>query len=354
VRGLTRVAIKPPTGAAMKFQQLRYLLAIHENGLNVTAAARSLHASQPGVSRQIKLLEEELGFELFERAGRALTRTTAAGEEIIARAGRILSEMQNIRRTSAELRKADGGTLSIATTHTQARYVLPEVIRRFRTRYPKVRLHLHQGTSEQIAEMVAKDRVDFAIATGSNDLFPRLVRLPVYRWRRAVVVPRGHALVAEGKLTLKKLAAYPIVTYVFSFAGRSSLPALFESAGLALDVALTARDADVIKTYVRIGLGVGILAELAIDPAEDSDLVALEADHLFEEHTTWIGFRRGALLRVYMYEFIELLAPHLPRKLVRETEKADTQDEVDRVFDDLRIPLRGRTAPLPASTSESR
>jgi LysR family cys regulon transcriptional activator len=338
----------------MKFQQLRYLLAIHDNGLNITAAARSLHASQPGVSRQIKLLEEELGFALFERAGRALTRTTAAGEEIIARAGRILNEMQNIRRTSAELRKADGGTLSIATTHTQARYVLPEVIRKFRARYPKVRLHLHQGTSEQIAEMVAKDRVDFAIATGSSDLFPRLVRLPVYRWRRAVVVPRGHAHAGEGKLSLKKLAAYPIVTYVFSFTGRSSLPALFESAGLALDVALTARDADVIKTYVRIGLGVGILAELAIDPAEDSDLAVLDANHLFEEHTTWIGFRRSALLRVYMYEFIELLAPHLPRKLVRETEKSESQEEVDRVFEDLRIPLRDRTAAPAAMASAPR
>ncbi len=257
-------------GGQMKFQQLRYLVAVHENGLNITAAARQLHTSQPGVSRQLKMLEEELGFQLFEREGRALTRTTAAGEEIISRASSILREMQNIRRTSAELRKADGGTLSIATTHTQARYVLPQVIRAFRLKYPKVRLHLHQGTSEQIAEMVARDRVDFAIATGSEELFPHLVRLPVYRWHRAVVVPRGHPLASAGKLTLKKLAEYPIVTYVFSFSGRSSLPALFETAGLSLDVALTARDSDVIKTYVRIGLGVGILARLAIDPVADA------------------------------------------------------------------------------------
>ena len=226
----------------MKFQQLRYLVAVHENGLNITAAARQLHTSQPGVSRQLKLLEEELGFQLFEREGRALTRTTDAGEEIISRASSILREMQNIRRTSAELRKADGGTLSIATTHTQARYVLPPVIRAFRLKYPKVRLHLHQGTSEQIAEMVARDRVDFAIATGSEEQFPHLVRLPVYRWHRAVVVPRGHPLASAGKLTLKKLAEYPIVTYVFSISGWSSLPALFETAGLSLDVALTARD----------------------------------------------------------------------------------------------------------------
>jgi LysR family cys regulon transcriptional activator len=252
--------------------------------------------------------------------------------------------MQNIRRTSAELRKADGGTLSIATTHTQARYVLPEVIRAFRAKYPKVRLHLHQGTSEQIAELVARDRVDFAIATGSDELFPHLVRLPVYRWHRAVVVPRGHPLAnaagKAGKLTLKKLAEYPIVTYVFSFSGRSSLPALFETAGLSLDVALTARDSDVIKTYVRIGLGVGILASVAIDPVTDADLVVLDASHLFEGHTTWIGFRRSALLRAYMYEFIELLAPHLPRRLVRETEKLETQEEVDRILEDLHIPAR--------------
>ncbi|MDE2349224.1 MAG: LysR family transcriptional regulator, partial [Gammaproteobacteria bacterium] len=261
----------------MKLQQLRYLVAVHENGLNITAAARQLHTSQPGVSRQIKMLEEELGFRLFEREGRALTRITGAGEEIIARAANILREMQNIRRTSQELRKADGGSLSIATTHTQARYVLPSVIRAFRAKYPKVRLHLHQGTSEQIAELVARDRVDFAIATGSDELFPHLVRLPVYRWHRTVVVPRDHPLARAGRLSLKKLAEHPIVTYVFSFSGRSSLPALFEAAGLSLDVALTARDADVIKTYVRIGLGVGIVASVAIDPAADADLVVLDA-----------------------------------------------------------------------------
>ena len=324
----------------MNFQQLRSVREAVRRGFNLTEVAQALHTSQPGVSRQLKLLEEELGFQLFEREGRALTRTTAAGEEIIARATSILREMQNIRRTSAELRKADGGTLSIATTHTQARYVLPQVIRAFRLKYPKVRLHLHQGTSEQIAELVARDRVDFAIATGSEELFPHLVRLPVYRWHRAVVVPRGHPLAAGGKLTLKKLAEHPIVTYVFSFSGRSSLPALFETAGLSLDVALTARDADVIKTYVRIGLGVGILASVAIDPVTDSDLVVLDATHLFEGHTTWIGFRRSALLRAYMYEFIELLAPHLPRKLVRETEKLETQEEVDRILDDLHVPVR--------------
>jgi LysR family cys regulon transcriptional activator len=324
----------------MKFQQLRYLVAVHENGLNMTAAAKRLHASQPGVSRQIAMLEEELGFQFFERRGRSLLRTTEAGEDIIERAANILRELQNIRRTSSEFANADGGSLSIATTHTQARYVLPEVISRFRTRYPKVRLHMHQGTSEQIAEMVAKNLVDFAMATGSEDLFPQLVRLPVYRWNRVVVVPKGHPLTRGGKLTLKKLAHFPIVTYEFSFSGKSSLPVLFAAAGLSLDVALTARDADVIKTYIRIGLGVGIMACVAMDPKDDGDLVVLDASHLFESHTTWIGFRRASVLRVYMYDFIELLAPHLPKKLVRKAEHLKSQEELNLAMAPLTIPGR--------------
>ena len=325
----------------MKFQQVRYLVAVHDNDLSISAAARGLHATQPVLSREIKQLEMELGFELFERKGRALLRTTAAGTEIVGRAARIVREMQNIRRVSAELRNPDGGSLSIATTHTQARYVLPEVIRAFRAAYPKVRLHLHQGTAEHIADMMAGGRIDFAIATGSPELFPHLIRLPVYRWHRAIVVPRGHRLASAGRLALRKLAEYPIVTYEFSISGRSSLPALFERAKLSLDVALTARDADVIKTYVRIGLGVGIVAGFAMDPVVDSDLVVLDAAHLFDAHTTWIGFRRGALIRGFMYEFIERLAPHLSRERVRTAEKLETQVEVDSVSAKFHIPLRG-------------
>ena len=305
----------------MKFQQLRYIVAVHENSLNMTAAARRLHTSQPGVSRQIALLEEELGFQIFERQGRSLVRTTEAGENIVARASAILRELQSIRRTSSEWAKVDGGALSIATTHTQARYVLPESIRAFRAKYPKVRLHLHQGTSEQIADMVSRNFLEFVVAPGSDELFPQLVRLPLYRWQRIVVVPKGHPLAAGGTLTLKRLAEFPIVTYEFSFSDPSSLTDQFEAAGLSLDVALTARDADVIMTYVRVGLGVGILAGVAFDPASDQDLVALNASHLFESHTTWIGFRRGSVLRGYMYDFIELLAPHLPRKFVRKAEQ---------------------------------
>jgi LysR family cys regulon transcriptional activator len=325
----------------MKFQQLRYLVAVHENSLNMTAAARRLHTSQPGVSRQIAQLEEELGFQLFERQGRSLVRTTEAGENIVGRAAIILRELQNIRRTSSEWAKVDGGTLSIATTHTQARYVLPEVIRKFREKYPKVRLHLHQGTSEQIADMVSQNLLEFVVATGSDELFPQLVRLPVYRWHRVVMVPKGHSLTTAGRLTLKKLAEFPIVTYEFSFTGPSSLEDLFARHGLEVKVGLTARDADVIKTYVRIGLGIGILAGVAFDPSSDDDLVPLDASHLFEAQTTWIGFRRGSVLRAYMYDFIELLAPHLPRKLVRKAEQLKSSDTLGRTLGAIEIPVKG-------------
>ncbi|TLY62779.1 MAG: HTH-type transcriptional regulator CysB [Gammaproteobacteria bacterium] len=299
----------------MKLHQLRYLAAVAQSGLNITAAAQKLHTSQPGVSKQIKLLEDELGFQIFVREGRNLTRITPAGQQVIERALKILQEAQSIRDLSTELRDEGRGSLSIGTTHTQARYVLPDVIREFRGRYPNVRLNLHQGTSEQIAEMVAHDRIDCAVATGSEHLFADLTLLPCYRWHRTVIVPRDHPLASGGRLTLRALAAYPIITYTFSFTGPSSLHEAFAKAGLTPNVAITARDADVIQTYVRLGLGVGIVAHMAFHD-DDPDLVAIDATHLFAAHTTWIGFRRGTLLRKYMYEFAQLLAPHLDRRLV--------------------------------------
>lgn len=322
----------------MKLHQLRYLAAVVENGLNITAAARALHTSQPGVSKQIKLLEQELGFEVFEREGRNLTRVTPAGRQVVERALKILDEAQNIRRLSEEFRDEKKGSLSIATTHTQARYVLPPVIKRFRQQYPEVRLHLHQGTSEQIADLAADDRVDMAIATGSDELFPSLALMPCYRWHRDIVVPAGHPLARIAAPTLKDISRYPVVTYVFSFSGRSSLPALFEGAGLPLDVALTARDADVIKTYVRLGLGVGIVACMAIEEEQDQDLVAIDGSHLFPEHVTWLGARRGRLLRTYMYDFMRLFAPHLTRRLVDQALRAPSSDRAAAVFADQRLP----------------
>ena len=324
----------------MKLHQLRYLAAVAQNGLNITAAAQKLHTSQPGVSKQIKLLEDELGFQIFARDGRNLTHVTPAGEQVIERALRILREVQSIRGLSEEWRDETSGSLSLGTTHTQARYVLPAVLKAFRDRYPQIRLHLHQGTSEQIAEMAELDRIDFAINTGSQELFADMVLLPCYQWHRRVVVPKGHPLAEAGRLTLKALAEHPIITYVFSFSGPSSLQDIFARAGLTADVALTARDADVIKTYVRLGLGVGIVANMAVETEEDRDLVSIDAAHLFPAHTTWVGFRRDMLLRKYMYEFLQLFAPHLTRRLVDRAQSAAGDAEVAALLADIELPLR--------------
>jgi LysR family transcriptional regulator, cys regulon transcriptional activator len=324
----------------MKLHQLRYLAAVAQSGLNITAAAQKLHTSQPGVSKQIKLLEDELGFQIFTREGRNLTRVTALGQQVIERALKILQETQAIRDLATELRDEGRGTLAIGTTHTQARYVLPDVVRQFRARYPDVRLNLHQGTSEQIAEMVAQDRIDCAIATGSEHLFEALTLLPCYRWHRVIVAPKDHPLASQPRPNLKQLGAYPIITYTFSFTGPSSLQQAFARAGLTPDVAITARDADVIKTYVRLGLGVGLVAEMAVDAHQDADLVAIDASHLFAAHVTWIGFRRGILLRRYVYDFIQLLAPHLDRRTVDRAHRMSNAAEVAQLFADVALPER--------------
>ena len=324
----------------MKIQQLRFLAAVAQNDLNITAAAAKLCTTQPAVSKQLKLLEDELGFNIFVRRGRTLAKITPPGERVIRHALKLLREAQNIKGISAEFEDEDRGSLSIGTTHTQARYVLPPVIQAFRDRYPNVQFHLHQGTSEQIAAMAEFDRIDFAIATGSQELFGKYVLLPCYRWHRRIIVPAGHPLAAIGEPSLSDLAAYPIITYVFSFTGPSSLHEAFANAGLSANVALTARDADVIKTYVRLGLGVGIIANVALDPVQDSDLVSISAAHLFPSHKTWIGFARDGLLRRYMYDFITLLAPHIDRKLVDRAADCETPEEVDALFTGIELPAR--------------
>ncbi|MGH8249780.1 MAG: HTH-type transcriptional regulator CysB [Steroidobacteraceae bacterium] len=322
----------------MKLHQLRYLVAVVQQGLNVTAAANVLHTSQPGVSKQIKLLEDELGFQVFKREGRNITRLTAAGKDVVERAVRVIEEVGNIRRLSAEFQNERRGSMSIATTHTQARYVLPAVIQRFRASYPDVDLHLHQGTSEQIADLAAEDRVDFSIATGSHELFPSLALMPCYRWHLDVVVPRSHPLADRKQLTLEQVSEHPVVTYVFSVTGRSSLAETFERAGLKMNVVLTARDSDVIKTYVRLGLGVGIVACMARSADEDADLVAIDGSRLFPEYVSWIGVRRDRFLRGYMYEFMREFAPHLKRRVVDQALKAKDAATVDAIFDAVPLP----------------
>ena len=329
----------------MKLQQLKYLLAIVDNGLNITAAAERLYTSQPGVSKQLKLLEEELGLQLFTRKGKSLGGITAAGEQVIERARLIMQEVENIRSLASDYYHEEQGTLSIATTHTQARYVLPEVIREFRQRYPKVNLNLHQGTSEQIADMVTANEIDFAIATGSRELFAELLLVPSYHWDRKVIVPNNHALTElDRKLTLHDLAEHPLVTYVFSFGGQSSLKRAFEDEGLEPDVVFTARDADVIKTYVRMGLGVGIVASMAEDCDDQKDMTALDAGGLFPRSTTWIGFRKDIVLRRYMLDFVQLFAPHITTDQLEKTRHVRTQSDIDKLFRGAKLPIRGGCA----------
>lgn len=326
----------------MKLQQLKYLLAIADNGLNITVAAEKLYTSQPGVSKQLKLLEEELGLQLFARKGKSLGSITPAGHQVIERARLIMQEVENIRSLASDYFHEEEGELSIATTHTQARYVLPDVIQEFRKRYPKVSLNLHQGTSEQIADMVAANEIDFAIATGARDLFSKLLLVPSYHWDRKVVVPKNHELAElDRELTLHDLARFPLVTYVFSFGGQSSLKRAFADAGLEPDVVFTARDADVIKTYVRMGLGVGIVASMAEECDDHKDLTPIAVPGLFPRSTTWIGFRKDAVLRRYMVDFVRLFAPHITPEQMEQTRYLRTQDEIDNIFAEAEIPVRG-------------
>ncbi|SDK74231.1 HTH-type transcriptional regulator CysB [Billgrantia gudaonensis] len=323
----------------MKLQQLRYVWEVTRHNLNVSATAQSLFTSQPGISKQIRLLEDELGVEIFARSGKHLTRVTPAGQAIVELAGQVLRLTENIKEVAQEHSDERRGSLSIATTHTQARYALPPVIREFTRKYPDVALHMQQGTPKQIAQMVSDGQADFAICTESLELFNDLVLLPCYRWNRCVLVPRDHPLAEMGTLTLEALAAHPIVTYVFGFTGRSQLDDAFRAKGLSPNVVLTAADADVIKTYVRLGLGVGIVAHMAFDEALDTDLVALEADHLFESSTTKIGIRRGTFMRGYMYDFVKGFAGHLERDLVDAALEAGPRHE-QGLFEDIELPVR--------------
>jgi LysR family cys regulon transcriptional activator len=322
----------------MKLQQLRYIWEVAHHDLNVSATAQSLFTSQPGISKQIRLLEDELGVEIFARSGKHLTHVTPAGEAILKTAGEVLRKVESIKSAAQEFSDERKGNLSLATTHTQARYALPDTIRTFIDQYPEVALHMHQGTPMQISEMAADGTVDFAIATEALELFSDLVMMPCYRWNRCILVPRDHPLTQVSKLTLEDVAEFPIVTYVFGFTGRSKLDEAFIERGLVPKVVFTAADADVIKTYVRLGLGIGIVAHMAYDDEADSDLVPLDASHLFAASITKIGCRRGTFLRGYMYDFIELFAPHLTRDVVTEAFQQHSKAELNELFSHLELP----------------
>ncbi len=302
----------------MNFQQLRYIREVARCGLNISAAANILHTAQPGISNQIRQLEEELNVQIFERNGKRLVGITQPGRAVLAMAERVLRELEHIKQVGFEFSHDARGTLSIATTHTQARYALPRVIKTFSEKYPNVSLHMHQGNPTQIAQLAASGVADIAIATEGIDLYEDLVVLPCYEWNHCVVAPPGLPLLKDLPLTLAKIAEYPIVTYDFSFAGRTKINEAFEAEGLRPNVVLTALDADVIKTYVELGLGIGLMAKMAFDEERDRNLRMVDASHLFEPCTTRIGIRRGSYLRGYMYAFIEMFAPHLDRRKVDE------------------------------------
>lgn len=322
----------------MKLQQLRYIWEVARNDLNVSATAQALYTSQPGISKQVRLLEDELGIEIFSRSGKHLTHVTPAGEDVLRLAGEVLHQVENIKQVGQEHSDPKKGTFSIATTHTQARYALPSVIKDFMGKYPDVALNMHQGTPMQISEMAAEWKVDFAIATEALDLFVDLIMMPCYRWNRCIVVPKDHPLCQTSFLSLENLAQFPLVTYVFGFTGRSKLDEAFQEKELTPRVVFTASDSDVIKTYVRLGLGVGILAKMAYDPLVDSDLVMLDAKHLFKNSITQIGFRRGTFLRGFMYDFIELFSPQLTRELVDEAHQCQGREELEALFRHLELP----------------
>ena len=303
----------------MKLQQLRYIVEIQRQGLNVSEAAETLYTSQPGISKQVKLLEDELGIAIFERSGKRFTGVTEPGKVVLSIAERILREAENLKRASAEFATGDTGRLVLAATHTQARYALPLVVRDFVAQHPSVKLEMHQGNPKQIAEWVVSGEADIGIATEALDQYPQLITLPVRQWTHCVIVPQGHPLLATQPLSLNDLAKWPLITYDTAFAGRSRINRAFERIGMEPNIALTALDADVIKTYVSLGLGLGIIAKLAFDPARDQGLVALDASHLFESNTTRLAVRRGSYLRRFDYDFITLFAPQLDKRSIEMT-----------------------------------
>jgi LysR family cys regulon transcriptional activator len=301
----------------MNFQQLRSVREAIRCGYNLTEVAKVLHTSQPGVSRQIRELEEELGVDLFVRVGKRLTALTEVGAVVAPIIDKMLGDADSLRRAGDEFVQSSAGRLSIAATHSQARYALPGAVRDFRRRYPQVMLNLHQGSPKQVAEMLVSGEADVGIATQVLAGYDTLVALPCYRWTHSVIVPPNHPLLDGEPLTLERLAAFPIITYGAGYTGRIHIDAAFEAAGLTIDLVLTAMDADVVKTYVELGMGVGIVASIAFDEDRDRALRAIDAGHLFAVNLTQLAIRRGSFLRSYVYDFIETFASPLKRELVQ-------------------------------------
>lgn len=315
----------------MNLQQLRAVREATHRGFNLSVVATVLHTTQPAISRQIRELEQELGVEIFTRHGKRLTGHTAAGREIVPIVERLLQEQANLRTAAADFKSRDAGELVVATTHTQARYALPRVVAQFRRKFPHVKLAFHQAEPQRIVDAVRSGEADIGIATESLARATDLLSFPCYTWNHVVVVPADHALVNVRQPTLRELARFPIVTYEVIFTGRPHIDEAFARAQIQPDIVLTALDSDVIKTYVREGLGIGIIAAMAFDQRTDSDLVALDAAHLFASNVTRLAIRRGVELRSYVYDFIELFAPTLTRGTIQRALQSVT-DEAPREY----------------------
>ena len=302
----------------MKLQQLRCIHEVVKNGFSISKAAEALHTSQPGVSKQIQLIEEEVGLHIFLRHGKRLVGLTEPGQHVYQRINGVLREIKSIKQVSEEFSQSSLGVLTIATTHTQARYKLPNVVQAFMSKYPDVKLNIHQGNPSQVTDQVIKGEADIGIATESISQNDKLFCLPCYTWNRCLVMPAKHPLAKEKTVTLAKLATYPIITYDYAFTGSTIVSKVFHDAGLTPNIVLTAIDADVIKTYVNLGLGVGLIAQMAFDPKRDQGLVSIDVSHLFPTSTTYLGIRRDVFLRGFMYDFIEMFIPEYPKQIVKK------------------------------------
>lgn len=323
----------------MKIQQLRYIVEIVNQNLNVTEAANALYTSQPGISKQVRLLEDELGLEIFERNGKHIKTVTPAGKKIVAIARELLVKTQAIKAVANEFTQPNHGVLRIATSNTQARYMLPAVIERFSKQYPNVSLHVHQGSPNQLYDALLSSEVDLAITTEAQYLFDDVVLLPCYMWNRSIIVKADHPLAKLNHVTIEDLGKYPLITYTFGFTGVSDLDQAFNSAGILPNIVFTATDADVIKTYVRLGLGVGIIASMAHTDA-DTDLIRIDASHLFKSSMTQIAFKHSTFLRNYMYDFINYFSPHLTRAKVEKAERAHDNTAVQKLFEGIDLEVR--------------
>jgi len=306
----------------MNLQQFRFVRETIRRNFNLTEAAKSLYTSQPGVSKAIMEFEQELGVQIFERHGKRIKGLTRPGQAVAEVVERINREIENLKRVSDEYARRDQGSLTVACTHTQARYMLPKYIPAFRERFPKVRLSLAEGSPSQSANMVLSGEADVAIATETLAQTPGLVSLPCYHWEHIVVCTPDHPLLQEyankGEISLEMLCQYPIVTYDLAFSGRRNIDEAFAHAGLNPDIVLAAVDADVIKTYVDVGLGIGIIASMAYDPLHDENLRSIPAGHLFDRQTTRIAIKAGEFLRDYVFTFIRMMSPELEESEIRE------------------------------------